>query len=625
MLDEDDLWRQEGEGDPQGLLARFRSDELPLPFRFAKEYLSGSTLAEIGRPFGLEENQVSETIRKGTPWTLTVLKKFRSCPPDATSDGQRPAPLHARARGALKALSDGDPDQMGESLAIARELLMGSSPAEVADSHHMTGYEVQDLIFTETPWTAPQLEEAGRAFRNAASGEEHWKERAATPAAWCKADLAEPIEVARELFDVSDYEFQQAVGPVRAQMHQLAIPGLDELIDWFRAHEDDNLLRPLDMARRYALGQTLGEIGEAYGITRERVRQIIGHDSPWKPDELRRARNRWEAAKEEADRGAVLAWSDDNPGIPLEVASKDLVIDEEEIRRYLGRRVKRHQTRMQQPQPLRSDEDILEDVRRFFVETSSTTAAAYAEWARQEGVPGPQTAAHRFGSWNRATALAGIKSEAPIERARKHTDTDLWAAVYEATQAELDTARAFEDWLSETPGAPSFALIRSRLECTWGEMHGEALRLIAGQSDRDPEWIADVTKPRDWTKFLEEDDPLEHMRAARLALGRNMTMVRYAEWAKASGRPGVATILRRTGERWGDLVKSVGGRTVRKELRIPDEELLAWLRVFLESNPTGSFTAYEKWRERLGAPGTGTILRRFTSWDRALSLAKAGA
>lgn len=375
--------------------------------------------------------------------------------------------------------------------------------------------------------------------------------------------------------------------------------------------------RAYQMARRYALGQTLREIGIDHGLTRERVRQIINNETPWTTTVIGAARRKALEKKNAADRTAVLEWSETNVGAPIEQAVRDLGLDEEDVRKYLGRRTIRHELVKKKAPGGRSLQDLLADLKRFHAETGETSAAAYGRWAKEAQVPGQQTIANRFGSWNEAAARAGFKDAPPIERERRYSDVDLWAAVVEGVRARQFTAKEFEDWLMTVEGAPSLATIRNRLPQKWNELRDEALRILRGRSERDRTWIEAVSSPRDWPSFLDVEDPLVHMQAARMALGKNITMVRYTEWAQATKRPGVMTICRRSGMRWGDLVEAVGGVTVQKQLRIPDDEILAWLRAFLESEPKGSYGTYEEWREAFGAPGASTITVRFGGWDKA--------
>ncbi|MBO1031163.1 hypothetical protein IPV09_07415 [Tessaracoccus sp. SD287] len=396
----------------------------------------------------------------------------------------------------------------------------------------------------------------------------------------------------------------------------------DDLIDHLVFGAAD-LSRAYQMARRYALGETLQEIGDDYGVTRERIRQIINTETPWSTTSIGAARRRTLAVQAEAERRAVLEWSEANVGAPIEQAVAQLKLNEEVVRKYLGRHRIRHELVEKKAPEGRSLDALLADLRRFYAETGGTSAAAYGRWAKNAGVPGQQTIAIRFGSWNDAAARAGIKDAPPIERERRYSDEDLWAAVLDGIRAGQFTAKEFEDWLVTVEGAPSLATIRNRLPQKWNELRDEALRILGNRSERDEVWINAVSLPRDWPSFLDAEDPIVHMRAARLALGKNITMVRYTEWAQATKRPGVMTICRRSGMRWGDLVDAVGGVTVQKQLRIPDDELLAWLRVFLELEPEGSYRMYEDWREAYGAPTAGTITLRFGGWDKARAAAHA--
>lgn len=388
--------------------------------------------------------------------------------------------------------------------------------------------------------------------------------------------------------------------------------------------ETDDLSRAYQMARRYALGETLQAIGNDHGLTRERIRQIINNETPWTTTSIGKARRQAMQKKQAADRVAVLRWSEANVGAPIEEAVVELELDEGTVRQYLGRHRIRHELVESKAPSGRSLDNLLTDLRRFHAETGETSAAAYGRWAKDAGVPGQQTIAIRFGSWNDAAARAGFKGAPPIERERRYSDEDLWAAVVDGVRAGQLTARGLEDWLATMEGAPSLATIRNRLPQKWNELRDEALRILRGRSERDETWIEAVSWQREWPTFLDAEDPLAHMRAARLALGSNITVVRYTEWAQATKRPGAMTICRRSGMRWGDLVEAVGGVTVQKQLRIPDGEILAWLRAFFEAEPEGSYGAYEQWREAFGAPGASTIATRFGGWDKAREAALTG-
>ena len=49
------------------------------------------------------------------------------------------------------------------------------------------------------------------------------------------------------------------------------------------------------------------------------------------------------------------------------------------------------------------------------------------------------------------------------------------------------------------------------------------------------------------------------MRAAIDALGPRITTARYGTWARAEGRPTLATLQRRSGKLWTELLAEAGG------------------------------------------------------------------
>ena len=104
-------------------------------------------------------------------------------------------------------------------------------------------------------------------------------------------------------------------GPV----DRLADEAEDDLIDHLVLDTAD-LSRAYQMAKRYALGETLQEIGNAYGVTRERIRQIINTKTPWSTTSINAARRRALAMQEATERRRVLEWSEANVGAPIEHA-----------------------------------------------------------------------------------------------------------------------------------------------------------------------------------------------------------------------------------------------------------------------------------------------------------------
>ena len=343
-------------------------------------------------------------------------------------------------------------------------------------------------------------------------------------------------------------------------------PGEPGYLDTVLAGTGCKDLRASRSARLYAFGATLQEIGDLFGVTRERIRQVLSRDTPWSSTDLNAAAKVLAAARRTEHTAAAKEWSRAHPAAPLREAVVALGLSEEQVRRLLGRRRSRHEPAFEAPRETarRSEEEIVADLRAFHAETGKTTCQAFTAWAREHDVPGHQTAAIRFGTWNEALKTAGIGEEKGTPRS-SFRDVDLWAAVLSAVRADDGgtTFRAVSDWLAQRPAAPSGVLIRQRL-CgqeggSWTETVTTALAALNAPEDFDPAWIAEVTAPRDWENPPEEPSPLDHVRAAIDALGPRITTARYGTWARAEGRPTLATLQRRSGKLWTELLAEAGG------------------------------------------------------------------
>lgn len=389
-------------------------------------------------------------------------------------------------------------------------------------------------------------------------------------------------------------------------------------------HDD----RALQMAHAYGRGATLEQIGEQWGVTRERVRQIINAESGYTAPELAEHRRLKAAEEKQFLKAGVLAWSEANPGVDLHEGARHFGVERDEFKRLLGRRARFHEASAVRRsfRSGASDEQLLQHLRRFHAETGDTTAAAYTAWAKQEGVPGHQTVAIRFGRWNRALTAAGIRRAEPVRRESVYTDDDLWAAAMEAfgsPEAPVTHAE-FADWLQAREGMPSDALIRNRLQVPFSTLRHAAVRMVATGEVYRSVCTGGVFEPRDWAALIRrQDDPLGPIRRAITDLGPKLTCNAYADWAKEHRAPSALTLMRRTRLRWGALVEAAGGQANhRRNNGYSDEELLDWVRRFLGESDSRSSSAYMEWQPARHAPTLTTILARFGSWAEAVSVAQ---
>ncbi|EWS81380.1 hypothetical protein BF93_17435 [Brachybacterium phenoliresistens] len=399
-------------------------------------------------------------------------------------------------------------------------------------------------------------------------------------------------------------------------------PGYLDSALYGTALEDE---RARTCVRCYAMGATLQELGDRFGVTRERIRQIITKHTPWSTKDISRTLRGLREAREQEHREAVRAWSLTSPGDTLESGARTLGMTEEQVRDLLGARRNNHLAPKVRPASVarRSDEQILEDLRAYHRETGKSTASGFSAWAKQHGVPGNQTAAIRFGTWNEALRAAGLTAERGRPRSAL-SDDDLWAAVIAAVAApDGGTSNTKVDaWLQRHDGAPSLALVRQRLPYRWSEIAEITLAVLRGEpldlgEEFNEAWRARVTAPRDWNTAAPEPSPAQHLRDAMAGLGDNLTMAAYRTWASARHRPTVQTLLRRSGLTWGALVREAGGIAGGAKPEWTDAHCREAVREFRAAQPGGGSEAYARWARECARPSLATVIKRLGSWREA--------
>lgn len=519
---------------------------------------------------------------------------------------------------------------------MARWLATGMSISEVSKRFQTTTAWVKWYINNQTPWTIYAIAASIRVDSEKLEYCDKGRQKIARQSKASKNGNRHRLTVAKseqgaERPQTRGQEIATGIAEVPNALHDILddpveLEGLDRYLQAIMASTKGMYGKADIMVRAYAAGKSLQEIGEAYNLTRERVRQIINGSSPWTTRDIQAARrDSLQMSKRRLSQRA-LAWSVENPGISIAEGAKVLGWSEEVLRQRLGARRIWHEL----PQPnktnvsssrRRSNPDILDDIRKYHSETGMTSASGFKSWALETGAVGPQTVSKRFGSWSAAVTAAGISEVTAISRSRRFQEQDLWAAMVEAIRECGASSKSIEARLSATRGAPSLALVRLHIDLAWQEIVEECLKIIAGRSERDPEWLASVTTPRDWESFISDDDPLETVRKAVRVLGPDMTVRAYSRWASEEQQPAALTVMKRSGMSWSELLRAAGGKGREPRIRRTDEEKLRLVRSFLDDIPNGSQKQYENWRLVNHASSLQTIILNFGSWEQAKELA----
>jgi hypothetical protein len=266
--------------------------------------------------------------------------------------------------------------------------------------------------------------------------------------------------------------------------------------------EDENINRNLDIFAARLDGLTLDEIGKNYGVTRERIRQVIEkrlakaekYTSTIDFDlrekfELRLNDNKaapkileqQQRAKIEIEARKII---ESFPGISWEELSIKLNVGKEVLPRLLDKNTKKFvfsEHRANNNKSEFTDEDILEALRLAEAFESPINRNLYDSLVSRGLIhaPGSQTVMHRFGTWNKACQLANVSYN---ESVRASYET-LWEKEeildylieFLKNRTYGEGVQSYDEWRIETlSNAPSGAHLRNIFD-TWINAKNEAL------------------------------------------------------------------------------------------------------------------------------------------------------
>jgi hypothetical protein len=282
----------------------------------------------------------------------------------------------------------------------------------------------------------------------------------------------------------------------------------EEFINAYGYEFDENIFEDELIGRKIRIldlrmsGLTLDEIGKQYGVTRERIRQILK-----KAFRLVEADPSFEG-KSFSDIFAERAYSakgeerrlkqermgeidtlcrtflNSNPGATYSEISEALGIGEEILRKSLQPQTTKFiwiEARENMNESQFSDEAILEALKFAEAFESPVSSPMYRDLVERGLIngPGPQTVALRFGSWKKACELAEVSYNESVRSSyeKQWTENELLESVIEflLNKSFGKGIQSYDEWRIETMNnAPSGAHVRKFFD-TWIDAKNKAL------------------------------------------------------------------------------------------------------------------------------------------------------
>jgi hypothetical protein len=245
--------------------------------------------------------------------------------------------------------------------------------------------------------------------------------------------------------------------------------------------------RTLAMAVRYAAGETLDAIGRDYGLTRERVRQILQKSGLVDAAGARAARQARRLEADETLREQLLAWAAANPGRSRDVAAAELGIDVSEIGRLLGAEARLRFIEERHHEPQVSDEEVLAGLRRAAAALGDPLVAdRYDTYVPVHGLLSSVRIIQRWGTWNAACRAAGLGVNSGRRSYRRRwTEAEMLEHVANYLMGEgcRGTYYGYDAYARSASGAPSAQTVRNTFGA-WANIKAAAQHVVAARERR---------------------------------------------------------------------------------------------------------------------------------------------
>ncbi len=254
--------------------------------------------------------------------------------------------------------------------------------------------------------------------------------------------------------------------------------------------------RDLEILELRAAGLTLAEIGRRFGISRQRVAEIIRERGGPPAAEAIAARQARKAelleqhSQEILERWRAGAAADEIARhLGLTVPAVKTVIDRAASSLDQAARARAISTRTSRLKY--SDKDLIAGVLKAARKLGHTPSEPeYARLARDLGIPSVQTIIKRLGSWGQAARAAGLQPNPPTRRdhRKKWDEEACWRALESVADELGDPPRyhQYEKLSASRPDLPSGATVRKQLG-SWIEVALELTARRAGE-ESPPGW-----------------------------------------------------------------------------------------------------------------------------------------
>lgn len=397
--------------------------------------------------------------------------------------------------------------------------------------------------------------------------------------------------------------------------------------------------RNMAIVRLRLAGLGLDEIGREWGMTRERVRQILLQNGGPTSDEVVAARHAAEADRRDRDEKTVVEYLSAHPGADPIRVSQELGWPNSRVTAAIPQRMKHllRSTKVEQTFSWTDEEvaGILQAAAEIhdLADDAPLTGSMYDVVKEDLDGPSRPTISKMFGSWNEALAAAGLATSTKGRpKSSRYTEQQVWDYViaYLLDPSVLNpTYAGYDEWhRTHEPAAPSAPYLRLRLG-PWSYVRSEAFRRAAegGLLAAAPSEAADATDSQpeigDY-EYWAADETLNRVRAAGGNPGNPDDYARY----QMDGAPTVDR-LRSVFGSWGLAMGALGwdpAEYTAQRVRMDDVVVLDQLRDYVREvlDSTGRAPTATEWETDRAKPGTvgpWSYVRRYGSWREALDAA----